>query len=284
MQVKYVLILTIFLIFFYLNLPDENHKIEKMSPTIKPIDSGLSNVTIPKLKLLKPGERIEILDLPYCKKNFKIEYGSNTNFIINDGKKIYQDIIKPHEQKAFIDSEKQGLTQISWKKSFFTYNNKQVPLELQFTHLDSKTGKITKIIYPLSLESKTKENFSEDYSKEKSKTKEEKKAKKVLKKKAKEEKKINKRKILDESGKLSILIQKSSDIPVLSKGQINTGKIQNFNLCEKEKYNLEQDKFFMIDSPNNETILIAKPLKFDRELGLTIIKNLEEPDYDFIKP
>ena len=116
MQVKYILILTIFLIFLYLNLPDQNQEIEKMSSTIKP-----------KLKLLKPGETIEILDLPYCNKNFKVEYGTNTNFILNDGKKIYQDIIKPHEQQAFIDSEKQGLTQISWKKSFFTYNNKQVP-------------------------------------------------------------------------------------------------------------------------------------------------------------
>ena len=269
MQVKYILILTILLIFLYLNLPDQNQEIEKMSSTIKP-----------KLKLLKPGETIEILDLPYCNKNFKVEYGTNTNFILNDGKKIYQDIIKPHEQQAFIDSEKQGLSQISWKKSFFTYNNKQVPLELHFTHINPQTSKVTRIIYPLSLESKIKENFSESEAEAKKKKKEKKKEKKEKKK----EKKINKKKVLDEFGKLSILIQKSNDIPKFIKGQVNTGKIQIFNVCEQEKYNLEQNKFFMVESPNNETILIAKPLKFDRELGLTIMKNLEEPDYDFIKP
>jgi hypothetical protein len=29
--------------------------------------------------------------------------------------------------------------------------------------------------------------------------------------------------------------------------------------------------------------MIAKPQIFDKELGMTILKNLEEPDYDFIK-
>ena len=29
--------------------------------------------------------------------------------------------------------------------------------------------------------------------------------------------------------------------------------------------------------------MIAKPQVFDKELGLTIMNNLEEPDYDFIK-
>jgi hypothetical protein len=40
----------------------------------------------------------------------------------------------------------------------------------------------------------------------------------------------------------------------------------------------------MVESPNNETILIAKPIKFDKQLGLTILKNLGEPDNNFIKP
>ena len=30
--------------------------------------------------------------------------------------------------------------------------------------------------------------------------------------------------------------------------------------------------------------MIARPQIFDKELGLTIMKNLEEPYYDFIKP
>lgn len=246
MQIKYVIILTIILIFLYLNLPD----IEKMYNSIQPVDDNLPNIKIPKINLIKPGEKVEILDLPFCKKNFKVEYGSNTNYVQNDGKKIYQDILKPHEQLAFIDSKKQGLTQISWKKSFFTFNNKPVPLELHFTHQNPNTGKVTRIIFPLSLESKNKENFSN---------------------------------VLDKLGKLTILLQKPVDVPDLIKGQINTGKIKSFNLCEPEKYIIEQDKFFIVESPNNETIMIAKPQVFDKELGLTIMNNLEEPDYDFIK-
>jgi hypothetical protein len=276
MQVKYVIIIIIILLFLCLNLSHNNQKVEKMNSTIKPFDNQSSNLIIPKLKLLKSGEKIEILDLPYCKKDFKVEYGSNINYILNDGKKIYQDILKPNEQQAFIDAKKQGLTQVSWKKSIFTYNNKKVPLELQLTHLDSKTGKITKIIYPLSLESDTKENFSNLSKKNKKLVKKNKKLTKKNKKRAK--------KILDEKGKLSLLLQKPSDIPSLIKGQVNTGKIKNFNVCDDEKYYIEQNKFFMAESPNNETILIAKPIKFDKQLGLTILKNLGEPDNDFIKP
>jgi hypothetical protein len=88
MQIKYVIILTIILIFLYLNLPD----IEKMYNSIQPVDDNLPNIKIPKINLIKPGEKVEILDLPFCKKNFKVEYGSNTNYVQNDGKKIYQDI------------------------------------------------------------------------------------------------------------------------------------------------------------------------------------------------
>jgi len=266
MQVKYVILITIFLLFLCLNLPDNNKKVEKMKSSIRPFENQSSNLIIPKINLLKSDERIEILDLPYCKKNFKVEYGTNINFILNDGKKIYQDILKPNEQQAFIDAQKQGLTQISWRKSAFTYNNKQVPLELQLTHLDSKTGKITRIIYPLSLESETKEKFTN------------------ISKKNKKNKKKRVKRILDERGKLSLLLQKPSDIPSLIKGQVNTGKIKSFNICDDEKYQIEQNKFFIAESPNNETILIAKPIKFDKQLGLTILKNLGEPDNNFIKP
>jgi hypothetical protein len=247
MQVKYIIIMIILLIFLYLNL-SENQDIEKMIST-----NFSANNKIKKINLIKPGEKVEILDLPYCKKNFKVEYGSNINFILNDGKKIYQDVLKPFQQIAYIGNNKQGLVQISWKKSFFTFNNKPVPLELHLTHQDPKSGKITRIIFPLSLESNIIENFSINNS-------------------------INK------IGKLSLLLKKPTDVPNLIKGTINTGKIASFNVCDSDKYIIEQNKFFIAQLPNNETIMIAKPQKFDKKLGLSIIKNLLEPDYDFINP
>jgi len=244
MRIKHILIL-IFLIFLYLNLSCKKLNVEKLT-----LLDYSNNNKIPKINLIKSGEKIEILDLPYCKKKFRVEYGSNINYIKNNGRKIFQDILKPYDQQAFIDSEKQGLTQISWEKSIFTFNNKPVPLELHFTHKNQNTHKITRIIFPLSLRSQIKENFSDD---------------------------------LKENTKLSILLQKPSDVPNLLKGQINIGKIKNFSLCEKEKYKIEQDKFFIFETPNDETILIAKPQIFDKELGLTILKNLEEPVNNFIK-
>jgi hypothetical protein len=255
---KYVCIFAIFLIFLYLNFTDYN--IEKMTQSqvensILPLDDlKLPNVTIPKINLLKPGETIELLDLPYCNQKFNIKYGSNTNYVLNDGKKIYQDILKPYEQQAYIGSEKQALVQISWKKSFFTFNGKQVGLELHFTHMNSNTGKKVMVIFPLSFDSK--ETFVEVSSNETA---------------------------LNNFGRLTMLLQESSDVPKLIKGQVNTGKLLSFNLCEPAKFILEQKKFFFAKTPNNDVLLISKPQSFDRNLGLTILKNLQELDYDIIK-
>ncbi len=297
-----VFILTIFLIILYLNLPEQNKQVEKMEVDLKKLnidavipfdDIKIPSVPIPKLSLVQPGQTFELLDLPYCEEKFKVEYGSNTNNIINDNKKIFQDMTKPYEQNAYIGGEKQGLTQISWKKSFFTYNGRKVPLELHFAHFNPQNGKKMRVIFPLSLSSinsyKEETNNVEEFAnideakKLKSKLKDiiGSKEKEKVKAKAKGSKNFAD---LNKLGRLNLLLKKQNDVPPLVKGQVNTGKLLTFNLCEPSKLLLEQKKFFFAETPNEELLLIAKPQEFDRIVGLTIINNLQDPDYEIIKP
>jgi len=283
MKTQYiVLILTIFLIFLYLNYPDCDKKIEKMSQTdilknikmntVIPFDDiKIPSVTIPKLILLEPGQTFELLDLPYCNEKFKVEYGSNTNYVQNDGKKVYQDMLKPYEQKATIGTEQQGLTQISWKKSFFTFNGKKVGLELHFAHTSPKNGKRIRVIFPLSLNSISNSNqlSKETFANVKN---------------TDSLKGTNNISNLNKLGRLNMLLKKPSDVPSLVKGRINTGKLMEFNLCEPAKLLLEQKKFFFAETPSEELLLIAKPQAFDKTIGTTIMDNLQDPDYEIIKP
>jgi len=216
----------------------------------------LINVKIPKLPTLKKGEYYELLNLPYCDQKFKVEYTSNINHIINDQKQIYQDIIKPWEQNSKIGKENQNLYQISWKKSFFTFNKKPVGLELHFAHVNPKNGKRIRVIFPLSFTTTT-EQFSSDNNVDKG---------------------------LEKLGSLNVLVKKESDIPKLIPGQVNIGKLLDFNLCEPAKLILQQRKFFFAETPSGELFLITRPQSFSKKLGMTIRKNLIEPDYELVKP
>ncbi len=296
-----VFILTIFLIILYLNYPEQIKQVEKMEVDLKKLnidavipfdDIKIPSVPIPKLLLVQPGQTFELLDLPYCEEKFKVEYGSNTNNIINDNKKIYQDMIKPYEQNAFIGEEKQGLTQISWKKSFFTYNGRKVPLELHFAHFNPQNGKKMRVIFPLSLSSidtykEEDEEEIEGFANVDKAKKLKSKLKNIINTKSKEKSKAKGSKNfadLNKLGRLNILLKKQNDVPPLVKGQVNTGKLLTFDLCEPSKLLLEQKKFFFAETPNEELLLIAKPQEFDRIVGLTIINNLQDPDYEIIKP
>jgi hypothetical protein len=287
-----VIILTILLIFLYLNYPDCNKKIEKMSQAdilkninmnmVIPFDDiKIPSVPIPKLILLEPGQTFELLDLPYCNEKFKVEYGSNTNYVQNDGKKVFQDMLKPYEQKATIGTEQQGLTQISWKKSFFTFNGKKVGLELHFAHTSPKNGKRIRVIFPLSLNSQSDSNklIKETFANIKN-------TNTVKSTNTNTNTNTNKNNIsdLNKLGRLNMLLKKPSDVPSLVKGSGNTGKLIEFNLCEPAKLLLEQKKFFFAETPSEELLLIAKPQAFDKTIGTTIMDNLQDPDYEIIKP
>ncbi len=231
---------------------------------------NLPNVPIPKIPLLKKGERYELLDLPFCDERFRVSYSSNTNNIVNDGSKIYQNMTKPHDQKAEIGDKLQGLAQISWKKSYFNYNDKPVGLELQFTHVEPGSGKVTKVIFPLSLESN---NVKESFSNTKS-----------LKEKLRHDLQNKSSSSIEKLGELNAFLKSPSDVPEKIPGQVNVGQLLSFDLCEPASLMLDQRKFFFANTAKNELLLIAKPQRFNANIGMKILANLNEPEEDLVIP
>jgi hypothetical protein len=239
--------------------------VEEISPIE---DIILSNIPIVNIQSLKKGETYELLDLPYCNEKFFASYSSNTNNILNDGSKIYQDMLKPYDQKAEIANKRQGLTQISWKKSYFSYNEKLVPLELQFTHVEPGTGKVTKVIFPLSFTpNKKSEGFANTIN--------------SMSNKNIEDKTISS---FEELAELTSLIKSTKDVPEKIPGQVNIGHLLSFDLCQPTKLILDQRKFFFAQTVKNELLLIAKPKLFNRDIGLKIMTNLDDPDVDLVLP
>lgn len=259
---KFYVFLIIFLVIL-LKIITRNNKSSEMfandekNQMIQAFDSiQIPNFPIPKLKTLNPGETFELLDLPYCEEKFLVQYNANTDYIKNDGKQVFQNISKPYEQTAVIGDDKQGLSQISWKRSFFTFNGKNVGLELHFSHINPSSGKRVRVIFPLSLSRNSIETFAQD----------------------------EKENSFDKLAKFNLLIKQENDVPPKVEGQVNVGKLLTFDLCEPAKLILQQKKFFFAETPTGELLLIAKPQIFDYNIGMKIRDNLEEPNYSILKP
>ena len=208
---------------------------------------------IPTIPLLRKDKRFEILDLPFCSVDFLAHYSPNSNNIINDGSKIYQDMLKPNEQKSEINNKEYGLVQVSWLKSLFMYNGKPVGLEMQFTHIDFTTGNIVKIIFPLSFTpiNKKANNSSGNGS--------------------------NNSLGNGSNNSFDLLLKSTKDIPIRKSGQINIGNLLHLDLCGPSKLIFNQKKMFMGKSLNGELMLIAKPQLFSRIIGTVIMDNLDNP-------
>jgi len=88
--------------------------------------------------------------------------------MINDGRKIIQDIVKPHEQKSVIADQKHDLKQLSLTKSKLNWHGVEIPLEIRLTHINTVTQGLTHIIFPIKLvdtnEQETFYNTIEDFS------------------------------------------------------------------------------------------------------------------------
>ncbi len=279
---KYLVYFALFILVIYLikireDFSEEN---ETSITDILPFENvKLPNVPIPKIPILKKGERYELLDMPYCDERFRASYSSNTNNIVNDGSKIYQDMTKPHEQKAEIGNKPQGLTQISWKKSYFSYNDKPVPLELQFTHVAPATGKVTKVVFPLGFTPETPQKAIEEIEEFANASKSNP-NKKLIRQKLESSSKSS----FEKLGELNTLIKSTSDVPEKIPGKVNVGELLSFDLCEPAALMLDQRKFFFATTAKDELLLIAKPQIFSRNVGMKIMSNLDEPDEDLVLP
>ncbi len=279
MNMKYLVYFALFVILIYLIKIREDFSEDNESSLkdILPFENvKIPNVPIPKIPILKKGERYELLDMPFCDERFRASYSSNTNNIVNDGSKIYQDMTKPYDQKAEIGNKPQGLTQISWKKSYFSYNEKPVPLELQFTHIAPETGKVTKVVFPLGFPpEKPKDEIEEFANATKSNPNKE---------RIRKELESSSKSSFEKLGELNTLIKSTSDVPEKIPGKVNVGQLLSFDLCEPAALMLDQRKFFFATTAKNELLLIAKPQIFSRNVGMKIMSNLNEPDEDLVLP
>jgi hypothetical protein len=210
--------------------------------------------SIPNITLLQKNKTFELLDLPYCRHKFMVEYKENMDYIKNNNSEIYQDILKPWENPAFlqinlnnkIEVKLLHLIKISWQRSLFTYNGKLIGLQLHFIHIEPKTGKKIIIVFPLSFTDNI-ELFTNN--------------------------------IQNNDKSINILINKKEDIPPLIINSISFGKILDFDLCTPAKLIISQDLFFLTETSNNELLLIGKPQQFNKKLGYYIRNNLLEPNY-----
>jgi len=117
---------------------------------------------IPKVVKIQKNKkgRVNINTLPKCQLPIKANYSTNTNIMINDGKKIIQDMIKPNEQKSIIANESHDLKQVAWTKSKLNWYGVEIPLEIRLTHINTVTQNLTHIIFPIKLvDTDKKESF-----------------------------------------------------------------------------------------------------------------------------
>lgn len=110
--------------------------------------------------------RININKLPKCKLPIKVDYKTNINNMVNDGRKVVQDMVKPAEHKSMIGNQRHNLKQVSWTKSKLNWHDEKMPLEIRLSHMNTETQQLTHIIFPIRLvdsEVKTVEGFADGF-------------------------------------------------------------------------------------------------------------------------
>ena len=89
--------------------------------------------------------RININKLPKCKLPIKVDYKTNINNMVNDGRKVVQDMVKPAEHKSMIGNQRHNLKQVSWTKSKLNWHGEKMPLEIRLSHMNTETQQLTHI-------------------------------------------------------------------------------------------------------------------------------------------
>ena len=106
---------------------------------------------MPVLSLKNDSGKIDLEKLPKCMIPIKLDLITNYNYITNSGDQIYQDIVKPESNKAYVFNLRHNLMQVSWSKSPLQWYGENIDLEIRFTFKNSEDGKSVHIIFPLKL-------------------------------------------------------------------------------------------------------------------------------------
>jgi len=123
----------------------------------------LSNLSILPPVISNNKSRININDLPECKMPMKIQFGSNQNSLVNDGRQLVQNMTNPHEQSSIVGNKKHILKQVSWCKSNLNWYGEEMPLEIRLTNTNIDDNTVTHIVFPVKLveQNKLKEGFAD---------------------------------------------------------------------------------------------------------------------------
>lgn len=214
---------------------------------VKDVDEEKENMMdLSLLDNLKLPEKQEITSFKKVKKEVFFKYGNNNNYIINDGRRVYQGCTRYLENIAIIDGYRFGLVRIEWHKSVLTWKGIKVGLELHIVHSDVESNQVITFVFPLSLVDLRKEFFT-DLSYHNQPT---------------------------DVATLNSLLTRIDQIPAYYCCTPNQGAMVNFNLCPIANLILIQKYFYEYKMSQNITWFIAQPQMFDRTIGLNIRSKL----------
>ena len=143
-----------FLVYSMVKMPTNTEEESEKNNKEKMMDLSL-------LSELKVPEKEEITNLPKVKKEIFLKYGNNNNYILNDGRKIYQNCTRYLENTAIIDGYRFGLARLEWHKSVLSWKGNKIGLEIHVVHSDVESQDTVVFVFPLSLIDMRKEFFTD---------------------------------------------------------------------------------------------------------------------------
>ena len=266
---------------------------EKMTDNYNAYLNSKSSIII-RNDVYKPDEKIEITNLPSCEKHIVVEYGQNINSVNNDKISIHEVINEPLIHTIEVDNNNYNLVKVEFRKTNFTYNDKDVGLSLHLVH-SSFNNTINKfiIVIPLDLVDydstniegfkntfyNKMENYFYEYNGEKQINEIKNKVIDIVKNKfnlgIKYKRNYN---IKNINIDLVISKFKEIDLPNYQCCKNNIGPITLINLCPLKTIIENNNKFYIIKEENGNISLITEPCTLTENIGLQILERVYSDD------
>ena len=215
----------------------EEELIRRSQEDMMPVE-GLEKMNYPK--------KLEITNLQKTYPQLFFRYGNNNNHLINDGRSIWQNMIRYINNRVIICGYRYGLSRIEWQKSVLNWKNQEVGLELHLVNTLVESNKTVTFVIPLSLVDIRREGFVDlGYNNQQT-----------------------------DVPTLNPLITKCEQVPSYFCCTPNTGPMVNFNLCPVANLLLKQKYFYKYEMSSRSTWYVTEPEPFDRYIGLDIMNKL----------
>tara|TARA_B100000768_G_C11281289_1_gene378777 strand:- start:3547 stop:4257 length:711 start_codon:yes stop_codon:yes gene_type:complete len=189
--------------------------------------------------------KVEITNLVKCEPLIFFELNDTFNHVINDGKKIYINTLKPLRNKTIYDGHRYNLSNIEFHPGTTTFNRKKVHLELHLLFTSTVNDYILRTVFPLSLVDVIEHFKAINHFKQKKKDKN------------------------------IIHLLNYHIIPPYVCCSPNVGKLTRIDLNDLNGI-LNNNKFFYKYEPNKKSVwFYTKPKKYNKMLGKKILEMLQ---------